>query len=320
MSEAAVPISEDKTKGKTIGSKGWTPVENICLINVATELGITSSEGDKDQKWNSLVSNLKTSMNSEISRVPSATRDHLKDMISFIRSLSSYYSTMAAADKELPRSPTKADFNNPEDFDEEFDLYCTSMWTKFQSLDGDKKSFFKNYTKAWWNLDAVKAVRRFIYDIDNKSSSAADQARTAKHKLDAENEEKAKQMADRRKKEEESTEAQLKAFTSVSGMASTMDKILPQFLTILTTPTSTTTSITDDEAGTKRFNKMEQDIEHNNIKVAKISDDVTDIKQHLEQNDKNVTEIKQHLEQSDKIFIDLHKKFDIIMDKIVNKL
>ncbi len=55
-------------------------MKDIYLFNVATELGMTSLEGDKDQKWYSLDSNLKTSMNSEITRVPSATRDYLMDI------------------------------------------------------------------------------------------------------------------------------------------------------------------------------------------------------------------------------------------------
>ena len=70
--------------GKKSGAKGWTPEENIHLINAATELGLTSYEGEKDPKWSDLSRRLQIKTG-DTCRGAVGIQTHFKQLIQHTR-------------------------------------------------------------------------------------------------------------------------------------------------------------------------------------------------------------------------------------------
>ena len=92
----------------------------------------------------------------------------------------------------------------------------------------------------------------FLYDVDNKVNAIKEKANEHKNKLDSENEEKARQAAERKAKDSELITSQLQmhkkansAFESISDMSGTIKESLPQLVNFMaSSPTPENTSFT----------------------------------------------------------------------------
>lgn len=89
---------QEKTSASTsVGSKGWTAAENLAYFHDMQVKKIPEDLPEADEIWKTLV----TDRPIFLTRAPSALRQHTKDVIGDVRSMSSAFS-MANPDARCP--------------------------------------------------------------------------------------------------------------------------------------------------------------------------------------------------------------------------
>ena len=78
------------TVGKKQGSANYRPAENMKMIEVATMLHITSSEGEKDKVWTPFVEQVHAGLPNGTLRTSTAGAEHFKEMVKVIHSFLIY--------------------------------------------------------------------------------------------------------------------------------------------------------------------------------------------------------------------------------------
>lgn len=198
---------------KIVRGKGWSTKENILYLKHIKALNLNEDVLDKDVRWtqcSTLVVEDPTRAATEIFdiRANSAVREHLKNMLTTTRSLSSDYSRQADA-VECPSAVDVegncVDFE-AEDFSGDFRNYTAGMYKHYSDAWAAANPSSK-CSKAWWNLEVFIAVRLHCFMSDNQRI-VVDKAKKDKgpSKMSAE-QDAAKQAMEARKRKHEEEEA-----------------------------------------------------------------------------------------------------------------
>ena len=91
------PQEKTSASSTSVGSKGWTAAENLAYFHDMQVKKIPEDLPEADEMWKTLV----TDRPIFPTRAPSALRQHTKDMIADVRSMSSIFS-MANPDARCP--------------------------------------------------------------------------------------------------------------------------------------------------------------------------------------------------------------------------
>lgn len=209
--------SKGSISGKKQGSTTYKPAENMKMIEIAEELGITSSEGEKDKLWPILVS-LVSKATGIPARTATAGAEHLKDMVKVIRSLSSAYS-MQLGDKSDAHCPE----SKGEGFEDAFDTYAEGLWKWVSNL--PKKELEKvDYKSSWWDEPTFKAARLYVLNVDLAMScdNQKEKVNATKSKMEEENAEKRRRAEARKRKldeeEDKKRDTIVRLFTGLDTM------------------------------------------------------------------------------------------------------
>jgi len=229
--------------GKKLGSANYKPIENKKMIEIAEELNISSSEGEKDKIWpifvNRVAAELKTTP-----RTATAGSEHLKEMVKVVRSISSAYS-MHARDTGIQCPEDKDD----EEFETEFTNYAECMYDWVTNL--PKATLGKtagDFKPTWWDKSTFTAARLYVLNLDLAltSSGLKDKVAASKSKMEEENDEK-KRLAEERKRglEKETAEKSEMHKKICSGMdtLSTAAENISKVLVTYMTPTHGTNTL-----------------------------------------------------------------------------
>jgi len=85
--DAAHADSSKGAGGKSTGTRGWRPDEGKALLEECDKLCLDESVGEGDKRWATLADNLaKRDPSWANARKPSALRDHVKEMVTLVRS------------------------------------------------------------------------------------------------------------------------------------------------------------------------------------------------------------------------------------------
>ena len=86
---------------------GWTSEEGKILFEEAQKLNLNESTSENDPRWQTLAVNTKERMPGHNQlRSKTSARDHLKEMVTFSKSVSMTYSREFANDATKTRVPT----------------------------------------------------------------------------------------------------------------------------------------------------------------------------------------------------------------------
>ena len=159
--------------GKSTGTRGWKPDEGKALLEECDMLCLDESVGEGDKRWTTLADNLaKRDPSWANARKPSALRDHVKEMVTLVRSMSSSYSIFAAKPENeslYAQCPDAKDWPNAEVlFDnDEWTQYTLGLATYYDVLKKDVEVKKKLDIKtSWWDADVLAATREFIWRND----------------------------------------------------------------------------------------------------------------------------------------------------------
>ena len=96
MAEVAAPgiagAEVGAAQGRKVGATNWSPQESKLMIEVAITLNISELTGEKDVVFKTLQTRMQQKSNGKYNRTPTALRDHLKEIIAFIKTTVREYS------------------------------------------------------------------------------------------------------------------------------------------------------------------------------------------------------------------------------------
>ena len=92
-------MSSDQSLLEKTGSKGWTAAENVAYFKAMTKKQISEDSPETEQIWKDLGKDV--SRPEFPTRAPSAIRQHVKDVISNVRSMTCSFSK-SEPDKRCP--------------------------------------------------------------------------------------------------------------------------------------------------------------------------------------------------------------------------
>lgn len=120
------------------------------------------------------------SCNLKALRSSAANRDHLKEMIGAIRSVSMMYSIAAAVvnDETIkPKCPNTMDANgNTLDIDqcpelqESLRMHCNALYHFFMNMSSEERKGSKGLVLSWWDSYLFCAMRFFVWKLDNEAA------------------------------------------------------------------------------------------------------------------------------------------------------
>ena len=119
------------TVGRASGIRNWNAVEGLDAIEITIEFGLQESTSEKDARWDTVAQRL--GQKHQPPRLPSAVRDHVRDMVKDCKSWSSFYSAKAR-DEPLKYPSTEPDVLQLDDFEtpdfiERYNSYAEAMFS-----------------------------------------------------------------------------------------------------------------------------------------------------------------------------------------------
>ena len=196
-------------KGRQASAKGWNGPAGLELLKMAKKHGIDEMTSEQDAKWKACNAELNNG------RGISANRDHLKDMLTDVKTAMSHHSGESA--KENPNAtkarPSRNDpEGKPKDFDDfrrEHDEFSKEVFDLAFALSKDawQSEGFKSTTK-WWDEETFKYAAWCNWTNLNTSTAgtAKGKATESGHKFTQEQEARAKDAEERKRKREEDEE------------------------------------------------------------------------------------------------------------------
>ena len=203
---------DSSVKGGRV-SCNWNGDQGKLLFDEAIAIGMDMELSDNPKAWEILTQNL--SQKHGISRSISANKDHMKEMISLMKSIKSEYSVAAAAavdvdDQEMLRNhPREPSLGTPSDDDDEVDnmqvfkvayeSYSGAMyaWCALQEKARQKELL---RVPSWWSKQTMIVTSWYVWKMLNKRQIGAQKTITAKSKFQQETEAKAREA--KRKQED----------------------------------------------------------------------------------------------------------------------
>jgi len=278
-------MSNTEESGKSKRGKGWEALENVEYMKAISKLALTDETVQDDPRWKQVskdVVELGKCCNPVKSweiRLPNAVREHLKEMMSIIRSISSTYSTTENA--LVPPDPKDADRNPVDhesaDFILKFREYTDRLHQHYVTLlaeesAGGKKEKSKLGGAKWWCPNLIFEVRLFCWKHDNRRVLA--KAPPAVSKFQQETDAKKEAMLERKRKieedEKEEKERRVKLLEHVSSSSVTMSEISSTFkgmVDFLRTPPPNQRQGGDVAAQESKVEELENKIERIEDKV-----------------------------------------------------
>jgi hypothetical protein len=240
--DASDPRAAVAAKGGRATSTGnWTPNEGLNIFKEARDLNFPLDIAADSP----LLTQLQTNISS--TRKVNALRDHYKEMITQVRSLSMAYSKDTANQDnhiKCPVVPYIDDLGNSKTLDE------------LLETDDFQDHVFKNYAmkvyehalnnnlcknKGWWNTETFIFARFFVWRLDALASAPVQKAEATKNKFEAERKALADE-AQRRKRaveDEQRHERDMKqrlvdSCTESNNIMNTMAEAIGKVVTALT--------------------------------------------------------------------------------------
>jgi len=165
--------------------KGWEASENVEVMKLLVKHRMSDETSETDDRWKDLakeVVKIGDEMNPKkgwTERRPHLIREHVKEMVAIVRSISHTYSSTEAA--ELPPSSTAEDGEpvdtESQEFLEAFRRYTDKLFQHLLNLesakgdgDGSKKRKSDFGGSKWWSSELIFRVRLFCFTFDNKKT------------------------------------------------------------------------------------------------------------------------------------------------------
>lgn len=153
--------------GRANGIRNWNAVEGLDAVEITIELGLQECTSEKDTRWDTVAQRL--GQKHQPPRLPSAVRDHVRDMVKDCKSWSSFYS--ARARDEPSKYPHKEpdviqldDFDDP-DFIERYSSYAEAIYSFALEISQDKKVMVEQkleFRSRWWSKESWSRTRLWI--------------------------------------------------------------------------------------------------------------------------------------------------------------
>lgn len=166
---------------KSNRGKGWKKNENVLYMKAFEQLCLHEDIPETDGRWTNasklVVENPHASMLTGSDkyelRGSSAIRDHLKEMVKTVRSVSSEYSKEREAIICPPAKKSDGsivDFGEDEEFKFVFREYTNALHKFYNDIWADNIEMGKRSkcSRSWWNEEVFYEVRKFCFTRDNK--------------------------------------------------------------------------------------------------------------------------------------------------------
>lgn len=205
---AATIARDGAIKGGRV-SCNWNGDQGRLLFDEAISIGMDMELSDNPKAWEILTQNL--SQKHGVTRSISANKDHMKEMISLMKSIRSEYSVAAAEaletnDAELlrkyPREPAfgispeedeeDEEIDSMQVFKETYDNYSSAVydWCILQEKAKQKELL---RVPSWWSKQTMVVTSWYVWKMLNKRKIGAKKTIAAKSKFQQETEAKARE-------------------------------------------------------------------------------------------------------------------------------
>lgn len=274
--------------------KGWEAAENVEVIQCMVRYDLSDEISDSDERWKTVAKEVVRkgeAMNPKkgwTERKPHLIRDHVKEMVSIVRSVSSQYSTT-----ESPVNPpdSKDTDDKPIDVDSHefigtFRSYTNKLYDYFLIVrDSDTAAAGGGATKKksdygaskWWSSDVMFEARLLCFKFDNKK--VLQKAPPVVSKFQAEADAKKTEIEERKRKiaEEESEEKERKkkivAHLETSSEAiKDMNTCFKDLVNVLRTPDALPRAPPEDRGN-----------QHDNLRLDAVEGKIIDIETSLKE-------------------------------------